>query len=160
MVPKLYNPVVFLINPFELTYLHDMSLANILFSGSLYLDGEKSNIASILSFNSTNNLQTLIQSDSLDLYKGNVNLNGELFLSEKGLFVDVFDNVVDMDNAVKELAKKLTTYNPKAMKELKKIMWEGTEDWDVLLAQRAANSGKLVLSDFTQNAILEFKQAK
>ena len=79
---------------------------------------------------------------------------------EKGLFVDVFDNVVDMDNAVKELAKKLTTYNPKAMKELKKIMWEGTEDWDVLLAQRAANSGKLVLSDFTQNAILEFKQAK
>ena len=79
---------------------------------------------------------------------------------EKGLFVDVFDNVVDMDNAVKELAKKLTTYNPKAMKELKKIMWEGAEDWDVLLAQRAANSGKLVLSDFTQNAILEFKQAK
>ena len=82
------NPVVFLIDPFELTYLHDMSLANMLFSGSLYLDGEKSDIASVLSFNSTNNLQTLMQSDSLDLYKGNVNLKGDLFLSEKGLFAD------------------------------------------------------------------------
>ena len=84
------NPIVFLIDPFELNYLHDMALSNISFSGSLYLDGEKSDIESLLFFNKTNNLHTFIQSDSLDLYKGNVNLNGKLFLSEKGLFADGF----------------------------------------------------------------------
>ena len=79
---------------------------------------------------------------------------------EKGFFIDVFDNIIDMDNAIKELAIRLTTYNPEAIKELKAIMWQGTDDWDILLSERAAKSGKLVLSDFTQNAILEFKQAK
>jgi methylglutaconyl-CoA hydratase len=40
---------------------------------------------------------------------------------------------------------------------LKKIMWEGTENWDQLLTDRAAMSGKLVLSEFTVNAIRKFK---
>ena len=43
------------------------------------------------------------------------------------------------------------------MKEIKKIMWKGTEDWDSLLLTRAEKSGKLVLSDFTKNAIAQFK---
>ncbi len=43
------------------------------------------------------------------------------------------------------------------MQELKKIMWKGTEDWDSLLLTRAEKSGKLVLSDFTKNAIAQFK---
>ena len=37
-------------------------------------------------------------------------------------------------------------------------MWEGTENWDELLLQRARESGKLVLSDFTKNAINSFKK--
>jgi methylglutaconyl-CoA hydratase len=40
---------------------------------------------------------------------------------------------------------------------LKRIFWEGTENWDTLLLERAAMSGKLVLSDFTVNAIQAFK---
>ncbi len=44
------------------------------------------------------------------------------------------------------------------MSMLKKIMWEGTENWDTLLLDRAAMSGKLVLSEFTINAINQFKQ--
>ena len=43
------------------------------------------------------------------------------------------------------------------MRLLKKTFWEGTENWDKLLAERAAVSGKLVLSDFTKNAIAAFK---
>ena len=43
------------------------------------------------------------------------------------------------------------------LKGLKMIMWEGTDHWDTLLMQRAENSGKLVLSDFTKNAIEKFK---
>ena len=41
---------------------------------------------------------------------------------------------------------------------LKKEMWKGTENWDELLIERAGMSGKLVLSDFTINAINKFKQ--
>jgi methylglutaconyl-CoA hydratase len=44
------------------------------------------------------------------------------------------------------------------MEGLKKIMWEGTEHWDTLLMERAESSGKLVLSDFTKDAIAKFKQ--
>ena len=44
------------------------------------------------------------------------------------------------------------------MKELKNIFWQGTEHWDTLLKERAAISGKLVLSDFTRKAIASFKK--
>jgi len=37
--------------------------------------------------------------------------------------------------------------------------WEGTEYWDNLLAERAAISGRLVLSDFTKVALNRFKKA-
>ncbi len=37
-------------------------------------------------------------------------------------------------------------------------MWRGTEDWGSLLPERAAVSGRLVLSEFTRNAIAEFKR--
>jgi methylglutaconyl-CoA hydratase len=41
---------------------------------------------------------------------------------------------------------------------MKNIIWEGTEDWDVLLLERAAISGELVLSDFTKKALRQFKK--
>jgi methylglutaconyl-CoA hydratase len=43
------------------------------------------------------------------------------------------------------------------MSQLKEIFWKGTEHWDDLLAERAGISGNLVLSDFTVNAINQFK---
>jgi methylglutaconyl-CoA hydratase len=43
------------------------------------------------------------------------------------------------------------------MLELKRIFWQGTEHWDNLLVERAGISGRLVLSDFTRNAIAKFK---
>lgn len=76
---------------------------------------------------------------------------------EKGLYVDIYENINDLDNAVNTLAQRLSTSNPEAMKELKNVFWQGTEHWDTLLSQRAAISGKLVLSTFTRNAIQQFK---
>ena len=76
---------------------------------------------------------------------------------EKGLFSDVFDSTEEMDKEIQILASTLSNSNPQAMKELKEIMWRGTENWDKLLMERAENSGKLVLSDFTRNAIQKFK---
>lgn len=75
----------------------------------------------------------------------------------KGLYADVYDSVTEMDEAIDQLAQKLASSNPGAMKLLKKIFWEGTEHWDVLLAKRAEMSGELVLSDYAKNAIGKFK---
>ncbi|MBL4654579.1 MAG: enoyl-CoA hydratase/isomerase family protein [Bacteroidia bacterium] len=76
---------------------------------------------------------------------------------EKGLFTEVYESIDDMDQAVQELAEKLSKSNPEAMGLLKKALWQGTEDWNQLLENRAEMSGKLVLSDFTKNAIEKFK---
>ena len=75
-----------------------------------------------------------------------------------GLYADVFESTQEMDTNIEELANRLASSNPAAMKQLKKIMWEGTEDWDQLLLERAAISGKLVLSDFSKNAINALKK--
>ncbi len=77
---------------------------------------------------------------------------------EKGLYAEVYDTVEKMDTAIVELSEKLASSNPEAMMLLKKVFWEGTENWDELLGERAAMSGQLVLSDFTKNAINKFKK--
>jgi len=77
---------------------------------------------------------------------------------EKGLFADVFDSLEELNVETLAFAKKLAAYNPEALAEMKKVFWEGTENWDELLYERAAISGKLVLSDFTKNALNEFKK--
>jgi methylglutaconyl-CoA hydratase len=79
---------------------------------------------------------------------------------EKGLYTEIYNSIDEMDSAIKTLADKLSSSNPEAMQMLKSIMWEGTENWDQLLIERAAMSGKLVLSDFTRNAIAKFKGGK
>ncbi len=76
---------------------------------------------------------------------------------EKGLYTDTFDDAAHMDEAISELANKLVNSNPEAMALLKKVFWEGCEHLGQLLEERAAMSGKLVLSDFTRNAINAFK---
>ena len=77
---------------------------------------------------------------------------------EKGLYAEIFSNTDAMDAALLKLTSVLATSNPEAMHLLKKVMWRGTENWDELLIERAGMSGKLVLSEFTVNAITKFKQ--
>ncbi len=74
-----------------------------------------------------------------------------------GLYAEVHKNIEDLDQAVYDLANRLAHSSPDAMTQLKKIFWHGTEHWDTVLAERAAISGRLVLSDFTRNAINKFK---
>lgn len=74
-----------------------------------------------------------------------------------GLYAQIFDDNDQLDEAVETLARRLADSNPEAMAELKKTFWAGTEYWDDLLADRAAISGRLVLSDFTRSAIQRFK---
>lgn len=76
----------------------------------------------------------------------------------KGMYANTFETVEELDASVDKLATTLAKSNPEAMKELKKTFWADAENWDELLAERAAYSGKLVLSDFTRNAIGAFKK--
>ncbi|MBV1924144.1 MAG: enoyl-CoA hydratase/isomerase family protein [Flavobacteriaceae bacterium] len=76
---------------------------------------------------------------------------------QKGLYAQVYDSTEELDEAVQAFAENLCNYNPEAMREMKKVMWEGTENWDTLLAERAVISGRLVLSEFTKETLKRFK---
>ncbi|UMB52972.1 enoyl-CoA hydratase/isomerase family protein [Lutibacter sp. A64] len=76
----------------------------------------------------------------------------------KGLYARVFETISELDTEVEYLALKMASYNPDALKEMKKVLWKGTQNWDALLDKRAEISGKLVLSDFTKKALQKFKK--
>jgi len=75
---------------------------------------------------------------------------------QKGLYNEVYADISALDEALEALTAKLASYHPEALKGLKEILWEGTADWDELLTHRAAVSGELVLSEFTQHALNSF----
>ena len=74
----------------------------------------------------------------------------------KGLYTQVFDSTEELDEAVQAYAEQLCGYNPEAMAEMKRTFWAGTENWDQLLAERAAISGRLVLSEFTKETLKKY----
>jgi methylglutaconyl-CoA hydratase len=76
---------------------------------------------------------------------------------QNGLYTKVFATNRELDEAVSELAKKISNCNLDAVAQLKKIFWKGTEDWDELLEERAEINGRLVMSEFTKNYIKQFK---
>lgn len=77
---------------------------------------------------------------------------------ERGLYAKVYETIADMDKEVYFLAQKLASYNPEALADMKRVLWEDFTNWDSLLYERAAISGKLVLSEFTKNALSQFKK--
>ncbi len=77
---------------------------------------------------------------------------------EKGLYAKVFENLEDLDKEVDFFTHKLATYNPAALFEWKKALWNNTEHWDILLIERAKITGRLVLSEFTKKSLAKFKK--
>lgn len=75
---------------------------------------------------------------------------------QNGLYSQLFDTTELLDDAVLSFAEQLSNYNPQAMAEMKKIFWQGTEHWNELLIERAAISGRLVLSEFTRKTLERF----
>jgi len=75
---------------------------------------------------------------------------------DKGLYAEVFDKTEDLDQAVMDLAEQLAGHNPEAASQIKRISWESATHWDELLEERAEISGRLVLSDYTKEALQRF----
>lgn len=78
--------------------------------------------------------------------------------NQKGLYAKVFDSIEELDMEIEKLSNKLANYNPEALMEMKKVLWEGTENWNSLLYERAEISGKLILSEFSKNALNQLKK--
>jgi methylglutaconyl-CoA hydratase len=78
--------------------------------------------------------------------------------NQKGLYSKVFATTTELDIEITVFANKLGSYNPDALAEMKKVFWNGTEDWNTILYERAEISGKLVLSDFSRKALNQFKK--
>ncbi len=76
----------------------------------------------------------------------------------RGLYAELHGRVAEMDESIHRLASNLAHSNPEAMALLKANFWKGTEHWDQLLLERAAISGRLVLSPFSRTAIHSFKK--
>ncbi|WP_338407362.1 enoyl-CoA hydratase/isomerase family protein [uncultured Flavobacterium sp.] len=78
--------------------------------------------------------------------------------NKKGLYAKVFETTAELDIETSAFANKLAHYNPEALTQMKKMFWEGTDNWNTLLYERAEVSGKLLLSDFSKTALGQFKK--
>jgi methylglutaconyl-CoA hydratase len=75
---------------------------------------------------------------------------------EFGLYSQVYDSVNALDSGLELFSRNLARTNPHAMTRMKQVFWQGTEDWERLLEERAEMSGALAVSDFTRDAIAAF----
>lgn len=76
---------------------------------------------------------------------------------ENGLFSKVFESRSELDNEAEFYASQLASYSREALSLMKRALWEGTDHWDRLLPERAAMTGKLALSQTTQDTLRKFK---
>ncbi len=76
-----------------------------------------------------------------------------------GLYSEVHATTREMDDSLQRLINHLTHSSPEAIKEIKKMLWEGTSHWDQLLAERAKISGSLVITEHARKAIALFNKA-
>ena len=75
---------------------------------------------------------------------------------QHGLYARLVDGREQLDAEVEKLCGFLAQANPDAIRQLKQVLWQGTDDWEQLLEKRAAISGALALSDHTRAAIARF----
>ena len=72
---------------------------------------------------------------------------------DKGLYAECLCDLEALDQTLNEKAERLAAYAPMACRELRKLHWKDTQNWDTLLRKNAKKTAKLSLSDFTQNKI-------
>lgn len=67
---------------------------------------------------------------------------------DKGMFSEVYDTTELLDEYVDKYIETLSFYSPAAIREIKKMLWNGTEEWDDLMEKRAEISGELALRNY------------
>ncbi|HEY4937095.1 MAG TPA: enoyl-CoA hydratase/isomerase family protein [Puia sp.] len=77
----------------------------------------------------------------------------------RGLYSEVHMNMQELEESIQRLVHHLSHSSPQAIREIKKILWQGTSHWDQLLSERAKISGLLVTSATAQKAIAIFNRS-
>lgn len=77
----------------------------------------------------------------------------------KGLYAELHPNKESMEESIEKLTTSLSKNSLDANATLKKTLWEGTEDWDNLLLERAALTGNLLLKEQTQTFLSQFNKS-
>lgn len=77
---------------------------------------------------------------------------------ERGLFAELYADTIGLDEGINRLVTQLLNSSEEALRALKTVFWSGTDHWDQLLMERAAISGKLILSEASRKAIESFKK--
>ena len=77
-----------------------------------------------------------------------------------GLYSAIVANEDALDHAVAAHAKRLAASNPEAMREMKRIFWKDTDGWEKTMSERAAMSGRMVLSEYTRDAMKRFQDSR
>lgn len=76
---------------------------------------------------------------------------------DKGLYHEVFETTEQMDLYIDEFTQRLAAMSTSALHALKQVLWQNTQHWDELLEERAAISGRLVITEAAQKAIRDSK---
>ena len=79
---------------------------------------------------------------------------------EKGLFAEIHPTDELLREAVQKKCIELSASSSEAMKALKKMLWTGTDHWSALLYERAAISGRLLLTEAAKTAIRAVQNPK
>lgn len=77
---------------------------------------------------------------------------------EKGLYSKVFNSIKEMDKELDFFIASLASYNPEALRAIKKVLWEDTTSWNHLLTSRAEISGKLALLPASKAKLKDLKK--
>lgn len=72
---------------------------------------------------------------------------------DKGLFTKVFDSMSELDKELDFHSIKLASFEVEALRKVKQVLWQGTEHWDELMQERAAQSGQLALLPTTKERL-------
>jgi methylglutaconyl-CoA hydratase len=88
------------------------------------------------------------------------NFRSAAWAKEKGLYTEIYRTADEMDQAIQKLAYTLAASSEKAMSEIKKAFWQGTDEWDQTLFDRAAISGRLIVSEEAKSYLMAFKKWK
>ncbi|HYC52825.1 MAG TPA: enoyl-CoA hydratase/isomerase family protein [Gemmatimonadaceae bacterium] len=75
-----------------------------------------------------------------------------------GLYSRVVEDTAALDAELDKLTAFLAGANPEAIRQMKQIFWDDTDEWGALLERRAAISGALALSTHTRAAIGKFER--
>jgi methylglutaconyl-CoA hydratase len=100
------------------------------------------------------------KSATYELAIDTTNFRSAEWAKEKGLYTQIFPSIHLMDLAIEKITFTLAASSTKAMSEIKKAFWQGTENWDQLLIDRAAISGNLIVTEEAKSYLIAFKKWK